>query len=173
MVTLETQHGRFTAETVKDAEKLAKKAAREAEKRDAAISELRKVANVRADAQAFRILRMKASENGIPRGWAVRPVGMPHGTTTVKRAAEEFFGDDVLVIETEDGRGEMNIYRNSFVGHIENGAGWTIAVVLRADGVDRVFAVGTHEGQAQGVNLKGMVEVEDFPARRMAEVSMN
>lgn len=173
MVTLETQHGRFEAETVKAAEKLAKKAAREAEKRDAAQYELRKVANVRAEAQAFRLVRMKASENGIPRGWALRPAGTPHGTVTVRRGGDETYGDDVLTIETEDGRGELHITRHSFVGHVENNAGWAIAVVLLCDGLERVYAVGTHEGQAAAEYMRDMVTVMDFPGRRLADASAN
>lgn len=149
MVTLETPYGKFEGDTVKDAQKLARKAEREGKKQEEIRAAKRTLARMRAEAQAFRIMRAKMTrEDGLPRRWNFAVGGTQYREVSVT-GGEDYYADQTLTVGTEDGRGSHGIYGARFVGDVCAGSGYTIAVVLRERGDDKdtVYAVGTNEGE--------------------------
>lgn len=156
MVIIETDNGRFEGETIREAERAAKKAAREAAKLEAARAELRKRATLEAMANGFKILRAVASDNGIPRGWAVRPAEKCYGVKHLEADPADRLNDR-YEIETEHGRGVLKLYRGKCRGFIDNASGWLMACVVDDyDGNPRVYAVGAHEGEADAELVPGV-----------------
>jgi len=166
MVTIETDNGRFEADTIKEAQRLERKAARENAKREAAKAKLRDVARLHAAAAGFDILSRKADGREFPPAWTFFPAGSPH-TTAREKMPREFDRACNVEIETADGRGEFDFYGSRFVGNVENGAGWTIAIALSDDSAGvRLFAAGACETEAAVILIPGM-KPEDF--RRTGE----
>lgn len=164
MVTIETVNGRFEADTIKAAEKLALKAAREAAKREAAREDLRKIARLHAAAAGFDILSRKADGREFPAAWTFYPAGSAH--TTARQLPGEYDRSCNVAIETEAGRGEFDFYGLRFLGSVENGAGWTIAIALADGAAITLYATGAFQGEAAIVPIPG-VKPEDF--RRTGE----
>ncbi len=171
MVTIETDLGRFEGSTLKDAERVYKKAQREADKRSKIREGIQAVAFRRAQAGGFQILTHKIRHEtaDFPRGWAF---------TSADHADIRFYaeigeskpGEDTpITIETQDGRGTFGVWRRStFRGVVSNGSGFAIAVALREHGDkdELLYAVGTNEGEAQMARLYGIVS-DDFRERRV------
>lgn len=160
MVKIETENGVFEAETIKAAEKLAKAAAKKAEKERIEKSRLQQVAHVKAEAQAYRIMAAKMRPEGrMPRGWVFHShVAAPY--EPVQLTGE--YWDKRIVVETESGKGTANFYgRDVLEGWVENGSGYCIAVVIRYDGMpSAVLAVGTHEGELAMAEVYGITASE-------------
>ena len=167
-VSITTDYGTFTGSTIGEAQKAERKARKLAEKERSRVEALRNVARQRAEAEAFRIVRWKLRDQETPRGWRFYPYGLT-GIYSCNRIAGQDYDDDTLKIETSDGTGSMSVYRNTFIGHVENGAGFTIAILLRdGDGKERIFAVGTHEGVATCELIPGYTR-SDFRLTMRAE----
>lgn len=167
-VTITTDYGTFTGDTIADAQKAERKGRKAAEKERARIEELKALARTRAEAQAFRIVSRQLRGEECPRGWTFFPFGV-NGPHSCERIAGADYCDDTLRIETIDGRGTMEVYRNTFLGHCDNGAGFTMAIILRnSDGSESVYAVGTNEGTASAELIPGYTR-ENFRLTKRAE----
>ena len=167
-VSITTDNGTFTADTIREAQKAERKARKVAEKERDRTNALRAVARDRAQAEAFRVVRWKLGNEETPRGWRFFPYGIT-GMFSCNRIMGQDYADDTLKIETENGNGTMEVYRNTFAGHVENGAGFTIAIALKgSDGEERIFAVGTHEGVASCEFIPGFTRA-DFRLTNRAE----
>lgn len=153
-VELKTEHGTFTGETVKECEKLAKKAAREAEKRREAVEEKKYLAKLRAKAVGFQLLQGKAIGNPIPR-WAWKADYKPD-SVMLARAGVGTACEDELTITTADGAGNGLVFRGKYRGRLINGLGFVSAIGLEeTDGEIGLHAVGTNEGEAEFAYVPG------------------
>jgi len=165
MVKLETENGCFEAETIKEAQRAERKAARANDRKAAERRKLHDLALVHAAAQGFAILARKAEGKTFPAGWRFCPAGHPNAT--VHRGNGEFDRSCRLVIETETGKGDWDFYAWRFVGNVENGAGWTMAIAMqREDGSVSLHAVGIIDGEVATAIIPG-VDVNEF--RRAGE----
>jgi hypothetical protein len=134
MIAIETENGRFEAETLKEAKKLADKAEREARKQSAAREVLTKTARERAEAQGFRMIRSRHlngnPDKPFPRGWRFIP-SHSSGIQCVKQLPKsDSWYYPQLQIETEAGTGLVEFSGRRLWGWIENGAGFCLAVVV-------------------------------------------
>lgn len=156
-VTLKTEHGEFTAETVKECEKLARKAERDAAKADKAREERQGIARQRAQATGYRILAASLG-GGMSGCWSYVPLDE---LTTADAA--RLHGIHELKIETEDGTGTLILPSLAyFAGLIQGASGYALAIHLAGEGtIAGVYAVGTHDGEAVTVDLPG-VSPADF-----------
>ena len=146
MIVIETENGRFEGETEREALRLARKARRESAKREHLAAIARKRAYDRARCEGFNILARKLSGQGFPRGWRFIPAGDPH-CPTIERRGESLRR---IVIETEDGRGELEFYKIEILGIVENGAGWAMGVFVVNDGKTELWSVGA-DGSATAI----------------------
>lgn len=160
-VTITTEFGVFSADTIKEAVKAVEKGEKLARQEAARVSELRDIARCRAEALGFRIVARKLRGEQPLRGWAY----VPHqegANQSVVRTTGQDYGDDVLNIDTAKGAGKMNVYRNSYQGYIEDTAGYAMAIVIRLEsGKLDICAVGAYDGVAACVHLPGYT-LDDF-----------
>lgn len=142
-IELKTEHGTFTGETVREAEELAKKAAREAEKEQGRKDAIRAVAQSRAELAAWRIgYHVLLGNSLLP--WTFYPKDGFYKSYQVSTRDTE----DEIEIETRDGKGTKTIGIGSYRGCILTAAGDALAVAiadpLRPE-IVRIFAVGVNE----------------------------
>jgi hypothetical protein len=162
MYTIETDLGRFSAETEKEAKKLLRKAMAEQRARDAEECEIRKLARLRAAMAALLVYQQKGLNKAMPRGWRILPVSEP--TYCVRKAWRD--SSRVYEIETEDGRGTASPY-DDITHCLENGAGFCMAVAISKQDCE-LFAVGVNEGRVYWEPLYG-VTMAEFSQPRAGE----
>ena len=161
MFAIETELGRFEADT----EREAKKALRAAMKTQAAIdareNEIHKQCRLLAGNQAYAIYDNIMRKESMPRGWRIK---------TVSTAAESvrMIPDDTAsrgrayVIDAEHGSATVRPY-DAITHYLENGAGWCIAVAIANQDAE-LFAIGVSENRCYWVPLYG-VAMSDFVNR--------
>jgi len=157
MVAIETTHGRFEAETIRLAERAAKKAAKAAEKEQKIKDVKREVAYVYAESKAFRMMR----NDGKNKHMYFRPMGSKSWCgVTIKANANKT--DDLLTFETQEGPCTVYVYSGTFIGHVEFASGNVIAIVTKNhyDGAIDVWAVGSHEGEGHMVRVPKVTVAE-------------
>lgn len=160
MTTIKTDDGEFSGETLADATKQAKAAARRAAKIEAERSKLRDWARTKARAEAWRILDRKIRGESFPRGWRFHEAGSQYSPT--KQLANEFSAHRCSVrVETEDGTADESFYGCQFIGTIDKGNGYTMAIVLRNGSQTQILAVAVHEGQLGFEQVDG-VALDEF-----------
>ena len=76
MVTIETEHGTFEGETLKDASKKARQAAQAAKKQAVKDEADRKIAYLRAKEHGYEIYRVREEEKGNAAGLAALSAGL-------------------------------------------------------------------------------------------------
>lgn len=172
MYAIETELGRFEGDTEKEAKKALRKAQRERAKQDAIESELRKVARLRAESQAYHIYDEKTrvalghqKRTSLPPGWVLYPV------TTEGYCVREGYDTNrherYYDIETEDGRASVYPY-DAITHFVMNGAGFCMAIAIANQDVE-LFAVGVHEERAYWVPLYGVKREEFRHSKKCAE----
>lgn len=153
--TITTDYGTFVGTTLKEAQANERKGRKLAEKERARTESIREIAEIRAEAKAFRIVRFLLQQQESPRGWRFFPDGV-NGPHSCNRFPGEPYCDDKLRIETGNGIGEMPIHRNTFLGYVMDGAGYCLAIALRNhDGTESIYSVGVNDGIAASVLIPG------------------
>lgn len=156
MVVIETENGRFEAETMKAAQLAAKKAVKKAAELSAIRSQHESAALVNAEALAFRLLAQwhtykDRDEKQMPRGNRFCPCGTPSFING--KVISSTYNYSTIDLDTLTGRGTMEVYDRHFIGWIENGCGSAMALVFVADGVTTLYAIGCHEGIIQTTRI--------------------
>ncbi|MFH1921775.1 MAG: hypothetical protein ABIP48_18070 [Planctomycetota bacterium] len=165
---LETEHGRFEADTESEVLMLARKAKREAEKAEKLKEEWRKQARLYAHENGFRVYdRHLEDGKGFPRGWMCHKPGDKYFPP---QRQDEFGIYTLTRIEGEHGTAELELYDRSWrvVATVENGAGYTMTVFIEDTdtGTVRASAVGVCEGQ---VAIEPMAECITMDLFRQVE----
>lgn len=83
-----------------------------------------------------------------PSGWRFQPAGTPH--TSARQIPGDHGRSCNVEIETESGKGACDFYGARFIGSVENGAGWTIAIAMQDSQPGApvvVYSVGACEGE--------------------------
>lgn len=155
MLTITTDYGTFTGETEAEAIKAARKAKREAAKRDAEQAKLREVAYTRAAEKGFRILCRVLEHGKMPRAWRLYRPGDKWAENLFARSVEtDFHGfptGTAFVVESP-GEGQSRVmvghYGCEMVGAVCGGAGFTLCYFLRdrTTGEVECRALGCHMG---------------------------
>lgn len=132
MVAIETEHGRFEAETEKEALKAARAAKRVAAAQQKQREADYKVAVLRAEANGYRILSRVATGN-VPRGWIYyRPTDRYSAVqVTVKVDCMGEHAYHEATYETDGGRLTVAHHGYTVDGVVADGAGFVMAVFLR------------------------------------------
>lgn len=144
MVTLKTEHGEFTAETVRKAERAAKVAERKAREQAEIDSVKRGRARIEAQAIAWRLAHPHIDDTAHKPDWVF--VCRSDSYSGVLYKHDVIDGGCELSI---DGA-ECGVYGQTFVGCIQSPCG-TVRVIVTREGISgnkSAWAVGLHEGQA-------------------------
>ena len=153
MIAVETEFGRFEADTEREALKLSRAAKREAAKQQKVDDANREVAKCRAAATGYGILYHVAELNGDQsrRGWRVYRPGdkwFPH--SKVEDSYETYR------IETEHGYAHIKFFRSFYgrcstdhhiIGMLMNGCGYHIAIWVQSGDDLICYSVGACEDQ--------------------------
>lgn len=153
MYAIETELGRFEAETEKDAKKALRAAMKRQETIDADENRKYQKARLVALSVGFRIYEQSFmtdhAAGALPRGWRY----FNHlDDYTCKEIHED--GRRGYEIDTENGRAKVFPY-DPIVGYVENGAGFCIAVAIANQDMD-LFAVGVFEDRLVWHGLTGI-----------------
>lgn len=164
MVKLETSAGIFEAETVREAEKMAKRAAKLQAKQHAERESILEIARARAGLNGLRILRWKAEGEFRPR-WTWKPNTVPMDRCALKIELDvdgpAGFPMDKIEIDTEHGKGILYAYRNSYAGYVENGSGYVVMIALQGEGETlQFYAVGANAGLAECEAVPGILPTD-------------
>ena len=159
MVTIETEHGTFEGETLKDASKKARQAAQAAKKQAVKDEADRKIAYLRAKEHGYEIYRVREEKREMRRAWRLCPPGYKYASTTVtsdNNLAGELY--DTAVWHGEHGKAESRHNGYRIFGTVENGAGFPMAVFLVCNTTNRVeaYAVGIEGTQIVFADLPGI-----------------
>jgi hypothetical protein len=157
--TITTGHGTYHGETLKAAQRAVKQGEARAEVERKLRGERRKLAGLRAEAQAWRIVSYALDGQTIADNlnWTYRGItdqycGVAHRMST-ENPREHFYD-----VETADGRATLELYAYRVAGSIENASGFTIAIAI--EDMDRpgtpavIHAVGVAEDQ---VVIEGII----------------
>lgn len=156
MFAIETELGRFEADTEKDAKRLLRAAQRKQAAIDASENEIRTLAHLRACKAAYFIYERKGRGEEMPRGWRVKPVSeCSYCCRTIYKDGHRHYQ-----IETEQGIAVVDPY-DDITHCVENGAGFCMAVSIANQDCE-LFAVGVNEERAAWVAMPG-VSRDEFP----------
>lgn len=160
---LETEHGRFEADTERELLRMARKAKREAERTEKLRKEWRDKAKQCAYANGFQVYDRFVDEKEFPPGWMCRKPGNRYFPPQRK---DEFGINTLTRVEGDHGIGWLELYDRSWrlVATVENGAGMTmLAFVEDTDtGAVRAHAVGVHEDQVALEPLADCITMDSF-----------
>lgn len=160
MYAIETDIGRFEADTEKDAKKLLRAARRKQDAIDAENARKYEQARLRAFQHAYNVYERKGRGEEMPRGWRIKPVT----TTNDSYACREFWSEEkhsraYRIDGGANGVADVSPY-DPITHYLENGSGYCIAVVI-ANQDSELFAVGVYDGIACWVPLYG-VSISEF-----------
>ena len=155
MYCIETDQGRFEAETEIDAKRAMRAAHKKQLLQDTLENEKYVLARLRAGQSAYRVYERNGRRVSLPPGWRIMP------TTPDTWAVREITHNDQrgYQIETEDGRAIVCPY-DSITHHVENGSGYCMAIVIDNQDCD-LFALGVAGDRAAWLPLYG-ISTEDF-----------
>lgn len=151
MITIETEHGRFEADTEKDALRQVRAAKRAAAKQAKVDEQNRQTAYERAAVNGYAILSRLLDQGHAPRGWRYCELGSRFCMhTTEKFTAFDKMYHEVRY-ETEWGNVTAEHWGHRLVGTVWNGAGFCICAFFQdidhMDWEPTAIAVGVCEDQ--------------------------
>lgn len=164
MVTLETEHGEFRAETLTDATKAARKAAAQARRAQKRRNQYHDIALTRAKVKAWWLATFLLEGREFPSGWILHQPGSTFSPSKILPAHHSW--DLRVMVETEDGQAEGSFYRHELIGTVENGSGYTIGLFIadpeRPSDPPEYYAVGVHQGVLAIERFPGVLKPEQF-----------
>jgi hypothetical protein len=166
MVKIETEHGTYTGETVKDAQRAMRKGEKAAEKERLARHERYQLAKLRADAEAYRMLCRKAG-NGFTK-WELARRGDKWCHVQVSDA-DTSYPRDVVKFEIAEATDRCAVhncgYSPKVLGVVTNAGGWSVGVFFQdSAGAVELYALGAN-ADTLAFSLVPGVTMEDFPKR--------
>lgn len=151
MYAIETDLGRFQADSEKEAKRLLRKAQTAQAKIDAEANRKYKQARLLACAQAYAIYDRLHSDKDMPRGWRLLPV------TATSTSAREIYDSERhergYTIETGEGMATAFPY-SRISSFLENGSGYCMAIYIENE--PDLYAVGTFEDTIAWVPVHGV-----------------
>lgn len=159
MYAIETNLGRFEADSEKEAKKALKAAQKIQAKIDAENNVSYRIARSRACEEAYSILSRKLSGKDMPPGWRIKTVD--ESNWCCRRFWCEKRQQRGYMIHTADGSCAVFPY-DSITHVLENGSGFAMAIGIENQDCE-LFAIGIEKTQAAWVMLEG-IERKDFKA---------
>lgn len=156
MYAIETDLGRFEADTEKDAKKLLREAKIKQDKLDAIENEMHVMARHLACRSAYWIYSHRGEKDGYPSGWRLKPVTESSYPCRLIFDAEA--GLRTFLVETSDDSATIRPY-DRITHCVESGAGYCIAIAIENQDCE-LFAVGIHEGRICWLPLFGVAMSE-------------
>lgn len=139
MIVLETEHGRFEADTHKAALRAARKAAKEASAKEAQNALDRETAYTRASANAYLCL-LRKEHSSLRRGELCKPNTPCSPKVTTRDGCG--FPSYQAVYNTANGPIIVDHGPNRPVGAGCDGGGWAVAAYIEVDGAVKGYAIG-------------------------------
>jgi hypothetical protein len=163
MYAIETPLGRFEADTEKAAKQLMRKAEKERQEKARQYDMNRELAQLRADAEAYHILKAHA-HGQMPDSWRPQPI-TARSNGSVQPRWMDAGKDQEYAIETKHGRATKHYNGSVIYWSIENAGGYCVAIGFRNHdtGADYWYAVGVAGDQLTLADLPGLT-LADFPA---------
>lgn len=129
-VTIETDAGRFTAESIAEARKIERKAKAEESRKRKEAEANHEMARLLSKSNGYDFLYRAASGKEWPRGWIFHPVGNQY--SPCRQVESDSWGYRKYEFDGEKGRAIQEFWSESIrlVGTIENGAGFTKAIIV-------------------------------------------
>jgi hypothetical protein len=160
MYVIETDLGRFEADSEKAAKKLLRAAKKDKAKADAIHDAKYQAAIADAYKEAYSLYERKARSNEFPQGWRILPVesrqGMGHPCCELADSEATLRKYN---IETDKGRAIVGPLFDRITHYLENGAGFVKAVCIDNNDAE-LFAVGVSDGVAAWVPVYGISAAE-------------
>lgn len=159
MVSITSDLGVFSGETLAEAKKILRKAEKDKKKADKEYD----LAVLRSKAQAYEIAFSKLSGKVQPRGWTFFPRNIIQEVCSCKQRTDLESGRLVLDIEGKEGGFSFMVHKDSdFVGHIENGSGFCVALVFNFSGDSEEVSAIAVNGEHYYLSLVPGIKKEDF-----------
>lgn len=162
MFAIETDLGRFEAETEKEAKKLL----RAAQAKDRKEREIKKglydLARMRAQANGYWVYSRLAEEKEFPRGWSYHdPLGKYSPATL--SYSDSLSRTPKITWQGEHGTAESEHYGYDFWGCVSNGAGFPLLAFIRDrhSKVIECYAIGIEQDQCCWVAMHG-ITIDQF-----------
>lgn len=162
MYAIETDLGRFEADTERDAKRKLRAAKKKQDAIDIEASRKYQAAILKASSQAYCLYERKGRGEEMPRGWMY----FTDTATTfraVRQTARGDYHERGYEIETSDGKATAFPY-DDIVGFVENGAGFCMAVAIANQDCE-LFAVGVFEDRVAWLPLYGISVCEFNPSK--------
>lgn len=155
MFKIETDYGTFEGETEKEALKLLAKGKKAHAKTEVERQERNKLACLRADAMAYKLLRRMLKGEQFPRGWVCSAPGQPYSAIRQDALPDGRMGTRFVC---EDGEFVDRFYGYTVVSAVTNGSGYAMAFFLRCDSTGEVeaYAVGAEGSAGAWVEVPGL-----------------
>jgi hypothetical protein len=157
-VKLETEFGTYEGSDLKDIKKQMAKAERKHREKTKQRCLDGTQAELHARATGFTILDMMLDRESPPSGWRFYPAGHRYGPKVERHTDILHRPYHVMTYECEGGYATQDHYGYTVVGHVWNGAGHTIAVILKSNNTEsseppQALAPGVYKDQIRFVNL--------------------
>lgn len=146
MYAIETELGRFEAETEREAKRMVKRASLEAQRQRDDLTRNQRAARMVAEHNACRIYSRFLSVDACPKAWIAYDPSheMVRGMVTV---SQDYIGSSVFKVQTPDGPCVADWWRMAVKRVIIDGGGWPMALAISIDGgAEMLCAVGGAEG---------------------------
>jgi hypothetical protein len=154
MLTLTTEHGTFTGESMREVQRAAAEAARDARKQALQTAADQKQAQLYAYEHGYRLLLRLVEGQGMPPGWRVISTNDRYASCQLVTGET---GNPMLRIQGEQGAGVWEISSSDRVAqYIENGAGFPLAIFLEVQGTISCHAVGCCGAQVAFARVPGI-----------------
>lgn len=132
LVTIETNGETFTADSIAEAKRIERKAKRAETAKAAKDSADAETAYLYARANAWNLLERHLKDEAFPRGWRFHLPGSTYSPCRLDPISDVSWHRKTYSVDCEHGRGLFNLWsdRERLVGTIENGAGFTMAIII-------------------------------------------
>lgn len=147
MYAIETELGRFEADTEREAKKAMRAAKAKAERDRKLKNHRRQIASERAKATAFDVMNRVLSGEPCPCGWRYYPAGHKHACRA-KREPSSISGypRSTITVRTKYGEVAIPDWYVRLMGSVMNGAEWDILLYVDNGDDELCVAVGVCEG---------------------------
>lgn len=155
MYAIETELGRFEADTERDAKKQLRNARARARKEEASRQALNDIARSRAERQAYRIYSVYHDRANCYPAWRLYRSG--YGYKVARMIAGELGYAYTLSVDTPDGEARNEYWRMRLTAVVIDGSGYAIAVEMTDETSGaHLYAIGTHAGIIQLAEIPGI-----------------
>lgn len=155
--TIKTDYGEFTGETMKEAVKAQKRGEKEQAEKGKREQELRRIARLHAESEAYHVLRFATEGRLKDISWRFYPTDCDkhYGFHVTVEQTYSGHHDTTVSVETENGKWTEQFFGYECLGAVMNGAGYYIVIFLRGSTTNEIYAItpSVYEGQNYHVEL--------------------